>query len=314
MPARQLPVTDFAVRVLLDGIVDYAGLYPPAAVSMATAVRSFAHYRASENGWMLGRFVCPAASLEVFSRDAEMYLPRDAGAIAWQLSATSSGNVAQDMIAIAEFNERHRVCFDECNASVDSYEAKAATVAEVHVINELIPQTLRTFIEVPISTNPTSLLDAIAQTGRRAKIRTGGTTAEAFPTSQQVALFLESCAHTGVTAKATAGLHHPLRATYRLTYAENAPSGTMFGYVNIFLATALVASGAPTRDVVAMLEESSSSRISFDETHCHWQGGTRPYSLDRGLLAQMRERGLVSFGSCSFTEPVNETRALGWLS
>ncbi|MEP6780943.1 MAG: hypothetical protein ABJC26_13695 [Gemmatimonadaceae bacterium] len=313
MPVRQLPVTDFAIRVLLDSIVDYAGLYPPAAVSMLTAVRSFAHYRAGENGWMLGRFICPAASLEIFSRDAEMYLPRDAGAIAWQLSATSSGNVEQDMIAIAAFNERHRVCFDECNASVDSYEVKATTVDEVRAINELVPQKLRTFIEVPSSANPTALLEAIANAGRRAKIRTGGITADAFPTSLQVAQFLESCAHTGVTAKATAGLHHPLRATYRLTYEDNAPVGQMFGYLNIFLATALVASGAPTRDVVAMLEESNASRISFDETHCLWKGGTRPYSIDRGFLAQMRERGLVSFGSCSFTEPVNETRALGWL-
>ena len=37
MPVRQPPVTDLAVRVLLDSIVDYAGLFPPASVSMATA-------------------------------------------------------------------------------------------------------------------------------------------------------------------------------------------------------------------------------------------------------------------------------------
>ena len=313
MPVRQPPVTDFAVRVLLDSIVDYAGLYPPAAVSMAAAVRSFAHYRASESGWMLGRFVCPAASLELFSSEAELYLPRDAGAIAWQLSVTASGNISGDMDAIAAFNERHRVCFDECSASVDAYEVKAATAADIHAINDVVPQKWRTFIEIPVAENPTALLEVIAQCGRRAKIRTGGITADAFPASQHVARFLESCAHTGVTAKATAGLHHPLRASHRLTYDDNAPTGEMFGYVNVFLATALVASGAPTRDVVAMLEESDAARISFDETHCHWQGGTRPYSLERGLLAQMRERGLVSFGSCSFTEPVSETRALGWL-
>lgn len=313
MPVRQLPVTDFAVRVLLDSIVDYAGLFPPASVNMATAVRNFAHYRASESGWMLGRFVCPASALEQFSRDAEMYLPRDAGAIGWQLSVTGSGDVAKDLEAIAACNERHRVCFDECSAIVDAYEVKVNSVDDVHRLHELIPITLRTFFEVPLASDPTPMVEAIAATGRRAKMRTGGITEDAFPASEHIARFLIACAQSGVVAKATAGLHHPLRETYRLTYEDQAPHAVMFGYLNVFLATALVGSGAPMRDVVAMLEERDARRITFDATHCHWAGGSKPYALDRSFLAQMRDRGLVSFGSCSFTEPVSETRALGWL-
>lgn len=313
MPVRQPPVTDFAVRVLLDSVVDYAGLYPPAAVNMATAVRNYAHYRASGNGWMLGRFICPAASLELFSTEAELYLPRDAGAIGWALSATGSGNVEQDVNVISSFNERHRVCFDECGARVDSYEVQVATVGDIQAIHDAMPADTRVFFEVPVHTDPTPLLQAIAVTGRRAKIRTGGTTPEAFPTSANIARFLEACAHTGVTAKATAGLHHPMRGAHNLTYEPNAPSAVMFGYVNMFLAAALVGNGAPTRDVIAMLEETNESNITFDQTHCYWKGGTRRYALERGFIAQMRERGLTSFGSCSFTEPVGETRALGWI-
>ncbi|MDQ6611431.1 MAG: hypothetical protein M3Y64_03280, partial [Gemmatimonadota bacterium] len=222
MPVRQLPVTDFAVRILLDSIIDYAGLYPPAAVSMTAAVRSFAHYRAGGNGWMLGRFVCPATSLAEFSREAELYLPRDVGAIGWQLAVTGSGNVQQDMDAIVAFNERHRVCFDECSASVDTYEVKADSVEGIRALNGAVPQKLRTFIELPITENPMVLLAAIAECGRRAKIRTGGITPEAFPTAEQVARFLECCARTGVTAKATAGLHHPLRGDFPLTYDDGA--------------------------------------------------------------------------------------------
>jgi hypothetical protein len=313
MPVRQPPVTDFAVRVLLDSIVDYAGLFPPAAVDMAVAVRNFAHYRASSNGWMLGRFICPAQSLEAFSHEAEQYLPRDAGAIAWQLSVTGSGQCEQDMAAIADFNERHRVCFDECSAFVDAYEVKASNVEDIERIHRSVPVTMRTFIEVPLSDDPTPMVSAIAACGRRAKMRTGGVVPEAFPTSEQIAQFLVACAHTGVVAKATAGLHHPLRNEFRLTYEDNAPRAVMFGYLNVFLATALVGVGASTRDVIAMLEEQDAGRITFDATHCYWSGGSKIYSLDRAFLAQMRDRGLVSFGSCSFTEPVQETRALGWL-
>ncbi|MEO7361817.1 MAG: hypothetical protein ABI120_15910 [Gemmatimonadaceae bacterium] len=313
MPVRQPPVTDFAVRVLLDSIVDYAGLFPPASVTMATAVRNFAHYRASESGWMLGRFICPAQSLEQFSREAELYLPRDAGAIAWHISVTGSTDIEADMNAITAFNSRHRVCFDEYSAIADAYEVKANRVEDVNDIHTRVPVTLRTFIEVPLVENPTPIVEAIARTGRRAKMRVGGTTADAFPASEQIARFLIACAHTGVVAKATAGLHHPLRDAYRLTYDDDAQQAVMYGYLNVFLATALVGSGASTRDVVAMLEERDARHITFDATHCYWAGGSKPYALDRSFLAQMRDRGLVSFGSCSFTEPVTETRALGWL-
>ncbi len=313
MPVRQPPVTDFAVRVLLDSIVDYAGLYPPASVTMATAVRNFAHYRASESGWMLGRFICPAKSLELFSREAELYLPRDAGAIAWHVSVTAGGDIDEDMQAITLFNSRHRMCFDEYSAIADAYEVKANSIGDVENIHTHVPATLRTFIEVPLVDNPTPIVEAIARTGRRAKMRVGGVTADAFPASAQIAQFLIACAHTGVVAKATAGLHHPLRDAYRLTYDDDAQQTVMYGYLNVFLATALVGSGASTRDVVAMLEERDARHITFDATHCYWSGGSKPHALDRSFLAQMRDRGLVSFGSCSFTEPVNETRALGWL-
>ena len=112
MPVRLPPVTDHATRVLLEGIVDFAGLFPPAALAMPGAVRNFAHYRAGGSGWMLGRFVCPANALELFSVQADPLLPRDAGAIPWRLSVTASADLTTDLAAIAAFNTRHRVCFE----------------------------------------------------------------------------------------------------------------------------------------------------------------------------------------------------------
>ena len=49
------------VCVLLAKLIDYAGLFPPAALDMATALRNYAAYREGEYGWMLGRFVVPRA-------------------------------------------------------------------------------------------------------------------------------------------------------------------------------------------------------------------------------------------------------------
>src|SRR5262245_52201803 len=53
-----------SLRALLSGVIDYAGLFPPAKLPMTEAVANYLRYRESEEAWMLGRFVCPAARLK----------------------------------------------------------------------------------------------------------------------------------------------------------------------------------------------------------------------------------------------------------
>jgi hypothetical protein len=312
MPVRLPPVTEHASRILLEGIVDFAALFPPAAAAMPTAVRNYAHYRAGGSGWMLGRFVCSASTLEQFSAQADPLLPRDAGAIPWRLSATASGDVAADIDAIAAFNERHRVCFDECGAFVDSYEVKVATPDDVSRIDGAAPRDLLLYLEVAPA-DATRLVPEIAARGRRAKLRTGGLTAEAFPRAEDIATFLQTCIEYAVPAKATAGLHHPLHGRYRLTYEDAAPMGEMFGYLNVLMAAALLAQGEDARIAVHALGESDPRTLTIDEFHLHWHSSAHEVALERALLQQVRERVLVSFGSCSFTEPVDEIRAMGWI-
>lgn len=313
MPVRLPPVTEHATRVLLEGVVDYAGVFPPASVSMSAAVHNYAHYRAIGGGWMLGRFVCPAAHLDEFSEQADPFLPRDAGAIPWRLSVTGSGNAAQDASAIAEFNNRHRVCFDECGAIVDAYETRVGSVDDVATVHAALPAELTTYLEVPAGADPEPFLVAIKEAGRRAKIRTGGVTPDAFPTPDAVVRFLSLCVQLEVTAKATAGLHHALRGAYPLTYEAGAATGRMFGYLNVLLTAALLARGASHVDAIAMLEDSNWDNFEVNDLQIGWRGAEGDHVLDRVLLSQVRERVLVSFGSCSFTEPVEEARSLGLL-
>lgn len=312
MPVRLLPVTDHASRVLLEGIVDYAGLFPPATVTMPEAVRNFAHYRAGGAGWMLGRFVCSASALSTFSQMADPLLPRDAGAIPWRLTVTSSGDISADLASIAAFNERHRVCFEECGAFVDAYEVRVNSASELTAIDAAIPRQLVTYLEVPFA-SAHELLPRVADVGRRAKMRTGGVSAEAFPSAQSVASFLQTCIEHEIVAKATAGLHHVLSGAYRLTYEADAPSGSMFGYLNMFLAAAILVQESDSVRAIQMLDESDPSTLSIDEFQITWQGPSGTTILDRALLRRVREQVLVSFGSCSFTEPVDEIRAPGWI-
>ena len=309
MPVRLITPSTRAERILFDGIVDYAGLYPPAALTMAAAVRNYAHYRVGSTGWMLGRFVCPCAALAQFSTDAESVLPRDAGDVPWRLSVTGSGDLAADVRAIAAFNTRH-----VGGAVADTIEVRANTVAEIEIVDTLVPRELITFIEIPVLHDPSPLLAAIARAGRRPKIRMGGTTPGAFPAATDVVRFLSQCAALDLVAKATAGLHHPLRGTFRLTYDDHAVTAPMFGFVNVFLAVALGAQGGSADEAVHVLEEQDARAIEVNEHSIVWRHQGRAYMFDRALLHRVRERLLVSFGSCSFLEPVEESRALGLLS
>src|SRR5690349_14896897 len=52
-----------SLRALLTGVIDYAGLFPPSSLPLERSIRNYAAYRQSDDHWMLGRFICPAARL-----------------------------------------------------------------------------------------------------------------------------------------------------------------------------------------------------------------------------------------------------------
>jgi hypothetical protein len=316
MPVRLPPLTDRASRILLESLIDFAGLFPPAELSMTAAVRQFAHYRASGAGWMLGRFVCPVNALEAFSDAADPLLPRDDRAIPWRLSVTARGDAAGACEAIAAFNERHRVCFEECGAVVDMLELPVSSVEEIAQIDAVVPRDLQVYCELPFGDELDTLVRAVAHSGRRAKMRTGGVTRAAFPTAESIAQFLRVCHQHEVPAKATAGLHHPLCGDYRLTYAADAAHGPMFGFLNVLLAAALVRQRDTTDDLhelIALLDDRDPTHFHVDDLQVAWTGPYDTITFDRATLHHLRTNSLVSIGSCSFTEPVDEARALGWI-
>jgi hypothetical protein len=109
-----------------------------------------------------------------------------------------------------------------------------------------------------------------------------------------------------VPFKATAGLHHPLRGEYRLTYEPDAPSATMFGFLNVFAAAALAAAGAGDGELIELLEERRRSAFTFAADGLRW--GSHVVTLDQ--LERSRTSFAVAFGSCSFREPVDDLQEL----
>jgi len=287
-----------ALRALLAGIVDYAGLFPPAALDMTAAVRHYSQYRASDDAWMLGRFVVPVARLGELSAALANV---DIATGEWHLSALVGANPADDIQRVEDFDAAHRG-----RAVVDSLEGKASDAAAIERIASLHRGDRAFFIELSIADDPSPLIAAIARGGLHAKVRTGGTTSDAFPSATAVARFMRACVAANVAFKATAGLHHPVRGSYRLTYAPDAPLDTMFGFMNVFLAAAAVARGVPESDAIALLEEIDPGAFTITPDAIAW----REHRFGADELRAMRANVALSFGSCSFREPVDDLRAL----
>jgi hypothetical protein len=285
-----------ALRALLEGIVDYAGLFPPAALDMQSAVRNYASYRSDAASWMLGRFVVPVARLDEFIASRASV---DGGADPWVLSALLGRDPRSDVESVREFNSSQRE-----RAVIDSLEGKLDDPAEIERVAEAVGHELELFAELPLDRDPTPLVAAVKRSGIKAKMRTGGVVASAVPSAGSVVRFMRACLDAGVAFKATAGLHHPLRAVYRLTYDTGGPTGLMFGYLNVFLAAAFLAQGMTGAAAVRLLDERDSSSFVFDDDSISWNG----FTLSESQLRQAREQVAVAFGSCSFREPVDELR------
>ena len=293
-----------SLRTLLGGIVDYAGLFPPAGLDMPAAVANYAAYRQGTDAWALGRFVLPAARLEAFEKafekEKECEAAPRAGAEPWRLSALLGPDVAGDVERVRSFNGRNAG-----RAVIDALELTAHDLAALERAARSLPTGTEAYAELPVDADVRALVVAAGRTGLRAKVRTGGVTADAFPTSAQLARFIAACVEAGVPFKATAGLHHPLRAVYRFTYEPGSATGTMFGFLNVFLAAALLCAGGPVSDAQALLEETDASAFDITDDAIAWRG----HRFDVARLAAAR--GLaVSFGSCSFREPIEELRAI----
>jgi hypothetical protein len=305
-----------ALNALLDGLVDFAGLFPPASLDMPAAVRAYESYRQGPHAGLLGAFVIPAMRLDEFEAALDAFEHEEDEGRAWPVSVIAGDLVDGDIgraLRFVRIGERGPA------VRIASIEARAASAGAVMRLATLVPRAVMLAIEIP----PTlareerrAVLAAVNAAGRAAKLRTGGVTADAIPPPGQVAEFIWDCARAGVPFKATAGLHHPVRAEQPLTYAADSPHAVMHGFVNVFLSAALAWMAAqtdrapdPPPAVVRILEERDPSAFTYDGAAIRWRG----LAIPAAEIARARVGLARSFGSCSFVEPVSGLEALGWL-
>jgi len=286
-----------AAETLLRRIVDYAGLFPPAALPMEVAVRNYQKYLDGDESFILGSFVVPAARFDAFSAAFEASCCDEQEA-PWTISIVCAGETAQDVAAIEEFQQGA--------VFIGSLEAKASDARAARETLERLPAARSRYVEFPPE-KAADILPVLSEYGARAKIRMGGVTTESVPSPETVARFLNACAREQVAWKATAGLHHAVRGIRELQ--PGGPRAPMHGFVNLFLAGAIAFFGASEAALLRTLKEEHPAAFRAEDELIRWHDNT----LTTDQLEQVRSGFAISFGSCSFAEPIDDAKAMGWL-
>jgi hypothetical protein len=282
------------LRTLLGSAIDYAGLFPPASHAMSTAIREYGEILESDDRWALGRFVIPAAKLGDF---------RDLKGGGWRLAAIAGNDLARDIESITKFNTH------QDGATVDTVEFRAITPDALREAIHQIPAGFHRYAEWPLSADPGPFVAAVREPGVHAKFRTGGIVEDAFPEANMLLGHLAAVIEAGVPFKCTAGLHHPVRGQYRLTYERASAQGKMYGFLNVMLASASLQKGLGIDAARSILLEEDPGAFYFDQRAIQWNKVT----FDGEDLERLRGSGFESFGSCSFREPVDELNNLSRL-
>lgn len=330
-PRSDTPVSA-GLQVLLTEIIDYAGTFPPASLSLDEAIENFASYRSASESWMLGRFVVPAARLSDLDKHASLF-EQDPPFRFSVLAGCGSDDTTflealdVDLDSTTSFRKSHGDL-----VSIDAFEVRIPTdllTTDVVRVGRFLSdvesrverhelQSADLFVEVPLDQNYRQTATVVAgalHSGPRAKatedrgrgglkIRTGGTASDTFPQAESVAFIIATCRDAGIAFKATAGLHHPVR------HFNSVVCANMHGFLNVFAAAVFaVAEHAEEAELVPLLLEENAAAFSFTDEGIAWQGR----HVGTEVVARVRRERALSFGSCSFTEPVNDLRNLGLL-
>jgi hypothetical protein len=283
-----------SLRTLLARAIDYAGLFPPAALSMEAAVAEYARARESAESWALGRFVVPVGRLEEFRR----VLGAAVGPLSpWPVSLTFGGAWVQELAAataaLGDGGQGFLV------------EAIEFPVAGREELRDRLAQASgfpMRYAELPLGSAVEPLFLELAAAPRAAaKFRTGGLVPDAVPEPEALLWGLATALRCEVPFKCTAGLHHAISGTYPLTDEPTSAVAWMYGYLNLFCAVAALLDGQPMTVARSILVEEDPRAFRADERALRW------HALEFGpaTLGAVRQRAMHGFGSCSFREPVD---------
>jgi hypothetical protein len=298
-----------SLRALLNQAIDYAGMFPPCALPLEPALRNQANYVDSLDAWILNGFVLPVGQ---FNAATKFVSPFDAShPLRVAALGPKTTNIEAFLDALKDTSAAVRSFAGSNLVSVSHLEMFLPDGVDSACLNEakVIVGDLPVFWESPPEKAEQTIALIAGHNSREGaatfgyKLRTGGVTADAFPTSTQIARALVTAATHQLAIKFTAGLHHPIRQF------RDEVNTKMHGFLNVMGAAVLAAEHQWEIDeAVTMLEDEDPRSFSFSDDLLMW----RDWKIDTERL-QYRRKFVRSFGSCSFDEPRDDLRALNLL-
>jgi hypothetical protein len=303
-----------SLGAMLTHSIDYAGIFPPCSLAIEPALENQARYVRDPDAWMLNNFVLPVEKFDAAANSISLFDRKHPLRISALGAKTRNADEFIGTLKIAE-------------ETIRSFSARHVDLVSISQLEMPLPQDvdleslarigsilkgleLQAFWETPVDSaeKTIALLDEHNSSANGCpfgyKLRTGGVTADAFPTSPQIACALVAAAKTGVPIKFTAGLHHPIRQ-YR-----DEVNTKMHGFLNVLGAAVLGAEHEwDEQQTSEMLEDENAASFSFSDDSFTWH----EWKIATDRIKARREL-VISFGSCSFDEPREDLRALRLLT
>ncbi|MBL8047194.1 MAG: hypothetical protein JNJ45_00795 [Chthonomonas sp.] len=281
-----------AARALLEGVFDYAGLFPPASLRMAEAGELYLGHLAGTESWIVDRFICPVGRLNELGR----FLAEQTEDEPWSIAVTGTdiSTVKDDLQAIETFEFADHV-------EISCYEVRAPEGISKSAMKALAQLDSDVYVEFPLDDQFSDRVSQLAESEIvGVKARLGGVTPDAFPTVTRVAEFIKLTSDLELPFKLTAGLHHPMRHL-------DPALGMMHGFLNCLLAAAFTAHfDLTTVEVGMILDEQDPMHFEFAEDRI--MIGELDLEIEDILSFRMLLGGI---GSCSITEPYEGLSGIG---
>lgn len=320
-------------RAFMEKTIDYAGLFPPAELSMEKAVANYDRYRECPESWMLSHFICPATKLGEFEVSSAGLMkegkPFHISSLGRKTDVPDCflDYIHEDISATGQFIERNAGkvvvdVFEFClppylSSQSEKLENDLEASGKILIQHAVSSGSVTVYYEVPLSRNWQEDIDLVVCAISRQnscykdkaltagyKFRCGGVRAEQFPSVEQVVCCITSCRDEGVRLKLTAGLHHPFRH-----FNESVQTKT-HGFINIFTAALLgKRHKLDAFTLTKIIEDEDGSNFRFEEQTLSW----KDLSITTDQIAEGRENVVISFGCCSFDEPREDLQRLGLL-
>ena len=273
-------------------LFDDASMFPPASLSIGPAVAGHERHGRAWYRDTTGPFVC--ADTKIASLSAALTA---ADMTELDLALVLTGGATGLDAAADAVSGDPRLRLRAVEVPIAAGPEPVAAIEAVAAALDRTPLAGATaFIEVPARQLTAAAARAVDDHRYLAKVRTGGTTAEAFPDEETLARCLATLAQARLPFKCTAGLHHAVR------YRDADTGFEHHGFLNVMLAVAAAADGAQPAEVAAELADAAADRVA-----------AKISNLDAETAVTVRSL-FTSFGTCSTDEPIADLVSLGLVS